>query len=184
MTEIMKIKLQNIDLELFKTSFSNFKRFVKSDFEFDFVNLELSTSSVDFDKWHLITLASFYGGDLFRKNKELVIKTFQEVNIYFKIDYNLPKISFETKWNDKIEFNPAYLNSADFYLTDKLTNILSENSKIILKEKIPNFEFGQNFYFAKNKYAYIIINKTLIFILTENNNAKITHLFEIDWNEI
>ncbi len=29
------------------------------------------------------------------------------------IDYNLAKITFTTTWDDKIEFNPANLNSAE-----------------------------------------------------------------------
>jgi hypothetical protein len=179
-----QIKLSNIDIELFKKSFSNFKIFVTSDFEFDFESQELSTNSSDFDKWHLVTLASFYGGDLFRKNNELVINASQAVNITFAIDYNLPKISFNTKWNDRIELNPAYLHSADLYLTNKLDNILSEKSKLIIKEKIPNFDFGQSVFFSPKKYAYVIINKTLVFIMAEKNNAEITHIFEVSWNEI
>ena len=179
-----KIRLSNIDLELFKDSFSNFKKFVTSDFEFDFVSKELSTKSIDFDKWHLVTLATFYGGDLFRNNNELAFSDFQAVQIPFKIDYNLPKITLTTKWNDKIEFNPAYLHSADFYLTANLIKMISENSKLILKDKMPYFDFDQSVFLSKKKYAYFIKNKTLVFIETENYNAEITHLFEISWYEI
>lgn len=179
-----QIKLSNIDIELFEKSFSNFKRFVSSDFEFNFESQELSTKSLDFDKRHLVTLASFYGGDLFRKNNELVINNFQTVDITFKIDYNAPKIAFITKWNDRIELNPAYLHSADFYLVHKLDNILSEKSKLIITEKVPNFDFRQSIFLSPKKYAYVITDKTLVFILTEGDNAGITHLFEISWNEV
>jgi hypothetical protein len=177
------IRLTNIDIEIFKNSFSNFKKFVSSDFEFNFDNFELSTSLDGFDKWHLVTLATFYGGDLFRKKNEIVIEEFQSVNISFKIDYNLPKVKFKSKWGDIIEFNPAYLHSADFFLTDKLSKILSEHSKLILKENEPDFNFGQSIFLSSKKYAYFITNKTLVLVLTERDNAQITHLFQIRWNE-
>lgn len=178
------IKLTNIDIEIFKNAFSNFKKFVSSDFEFNFENCELSTNLDDFDKWHLVTLATFYGGDLFRNKNEIVIEGFQSVDISFKIDYNLPKVKFISKWDDNIELNRAYLHSADFFLTDKLIKILSENSKRILKENAPDFDFGQSVFLNSKKYAYFITNKTLVLIQTERDNAKITHLFKIRWNEI
>jgi len=178
------IKLTNIDIEIFKDSFSNFKKFVSSDFEFNFDNYELSTSLDDFDKWHLATLATFYGGDIFRKKNEIVIDGFQSVNINFKIDYNLPKVKFKSKWDDIIELNPAYLHSADFFLTDKFIKMLSANSKLVLKENAPDFNFGQSVFLNSKKYAYFITNKTLVLIITEGENAKITHLLKIRWNEI
>lgn len=178
------IKLTNIDIEIFKNSFSNFKKFVSSDVEFDFDNFELSTSLDDFDKWRLVTLATFYGGDLFRKKNQIVIKGLQTLNINFKINYNLPKVRFESKWGDILELKPAHLHSADFFLTDKLIKMLSENSKLILKENVPDFDFGQAVFLNRKKYAYFITNKTLVLIETEKDNAKITHLFEIRWNEI
>lgn len=178
------IKLTNIDIEIFKEAFSNFKKFVLSDFEFDFDNFELSTKLDVFNKWHLVTLASFYGGNLFRKKNEIVISGYQSVDISFKIDYNLPKVKFKSKWDDIIELNPAYLHSADFFLTDKLIKMLSENSKLIIKDIAPNFDFRQSVFLNSMKYAYIITNKTLVLILTERDNAKITHLFEIRWDEI
>ena len=178
------IKLTNIDIKIFKDAFSKFKKNVSSDFEFDFDNFELSTSLDDFDKWHLVTLATFYGGDLFRKKNEIVIEEFQPVNISFKIDYNLPKVIFKSKWDDIIELNPAYLHSADFFLIDKLIKMLSQNSKLILKENAPDFDFAQSVFLNNKKYAYFISDKTLVLILTERDNAKITHLFQIRWNEI
>jgi hypothetical protein len=178
------IKLTNIDIDIFKNAFSNFKKFVSSDFEFDFDSFELSTSLEDFNKWHLVTLATFYGRDIFRKKNEIVIDGFQSVNISFKIDYDLPKVKFKSKWDDIIELSPAYLHSADFFLTDKLIKMLSENSKLILKKNAPDFDFGQSVFLNSKKYAYFITNKTLVLILTERDNAKITHLFEIRWNEI
>ena len=178
------IKLTNIDIEIFKDAFSNFKKFVSSDFEFDFDNFELSTSLDGFDKWHLVTLATFYGGDIFRKKNKIVIDGFQSVDISFKIEYNLPKVKFKSKWGDNIELNPAYLNSADFFLTDKLIKMLSENSKLILKENVPDFDFGQSVFLSSKKYAYFITNKNLVLLFTGRDNAKITHLFEIRWDEI
>lgn len=178
------IKLTNIDIEIFKDAFSNFKKFVSSDFEFNFENCELSTSSDDFDKWHLVTLATFYGGDLFRKKNEIVIEGFQLVNISFKIDYNLPKVKFKSKWGDIIELTSAYLHSAEFFLTDRLIKMISENSKLILKENIPDFDFEQSVFLDSKKYAYFMTNKTLVLIQTKGDNAKITHLFKIRWNEI
>ncbi|MBV7441703.1 hypothetical protein KRX57_09745 [Weeksellaceae bacterium TAE3-ERU29] len=176
------IKLTNIDIKIFKDAFSNFKRFVSSDFEFNFENCELSTSLDDFDKWHLVTLATFYGRDLFRKKNEIVIEGFQFVNISFKVDYNLPKVKFKSKWGDIVELNPAYLYSAELFLTDRLIKMLSENSKLILKENISDFE--QSVFLDSKKYAYFMTNKTLVLIQTEGDNAKITHLFKIRWNEI
>ena len=178
------IKLTNIDIEIFKNVFSNFKKFVSSDFEFDFDKSELSTSLDDFNKSHFLTLATFYGGYIFRKKNKIVIDGFQSVNISFKIDFNLPKVKIKSKWDDIIELNPAHLNSAEFFLTDKLIKMLSENSKLILKENIPDFDFGQSVTLNIKKYAYFISNKTLVLILTESDNAKITHLFEIRWYEI
>ena len=178
------IKLTNIDIEIFKNAFSNFEKFVSSGFEFNFDSLELSTSLDDFDKWHLVTLAQFYGGDIFRKKNELEIIGFQLVNIEFKIDYNLPKIIFKSEWNDNIELNPAYLNSADFFLTNKLIKILSNNSKQFLKDNVPDFDLGQSVFLNSNKYAYFITHNTLVLIRTEGYSAKITHLFKTKWNEI
>jgi hypothetical protein len=178
------IKLSNIDVEIFRDSFFNFQKFVTSNFEFDFDNLELSTSSDDFNKWHLVTLATFYGSDLFRKNNEIIIDEFQLTNINFKIDYNLPKLRFKSNWNDNIEFDPAYLHSADLFLTSKFVKLLSINSAQILKENAPNFNLEQSFFMDSEKYAYFMTDKTLILIKTKGNNATVTHLFKIRWNEI
>lgn len=179
-----RIKLSNIDIELFRNSFTNFKRCVMSDFEFDYDNLELLTNSKDFDKWHLVTLASFYGGDLFGKNHEIIINDFQLTDLTFKIDFNVPKIKLITQWNDKIEINPAVLHSADFFLTNKLENKLSKKSKLFIKEKMPLLDFNQSVFQSPHQYAYFISDNTLVFILTERENAKITHLFKVAWNEI
>ena len=177
------IKLTNINIEIFKESFLNFKKFVSSDIEFNFGTYELSTKLDDFDKWHLVTLAQIYGGDIFRKQNELEIVNTESVNIHFEIDYNLPSVKYTSEWNDEIEFYPAYLNSADFYLIDKLNRILSNPSKQIIKDQIHDFDFGQSV-FLVNKYAYFISNKTLVFIKTNGNKARITNLFELNWNEI
>jgi hypothetical protein len=178
------IRLTNIDSEIFKNAFLNFKKFVSSDFEFNFDNFELSTRLDDFDKWHLVTLAQFYGGDLFRKKTEIEFIRLQSVDIPFTIEYDLPKITFKTAWNDNIEFNPAYLNSADFFLTDNLVKILSNNSKQLLLDNEIDLNLGQSVCLSSIKYAYFIVDKTLVLILTERYNAKVTHLFNIKWNEI
>lgn len=178
------IKLTHIDIGLFKDAFLTFKKFVSSDFEFNVENSELSTSLDDFDKGHLVTLASFYGSDLFWKKNEIIIEEFQSVNINFKIDYNSPKVKLKSNWNDIIELNPAYLDLADYYLTDKLINVISENSKLTLMENLPDFDFEQSVLLNSKKYAYFIANKTLVLIQTKGDHAKITHLFKVRWNEI
>lgn len=73
------IKLTNIELEVQKQ--------------------ELSTYSDEFNKWHLVTLASFYGGDLFKRTNELEIVDVELIALKFKIDYNLPKVEIRSKWS-------------------------------------------------------------------------------------
>lgn len=179
-----QIKLSNIDTEIFRDSFKNFKRFTTSDIEFDCETLELRTNSTDFDKWHLITLASFYGGDLFRSNNEIVISEFQPSNIKFVIDYNQPNVRFTTNWKDNIEFNPAILNSADYFLTEKLYKSLSDESKLFIKEKMPFSVFEKSSLLSTKQFGYFIFCNTLVFVLTEREKAEITHLFKVNWNEI
>ena len=184
-----KINLQNIDIDLFEKTFERFKKFVVSDFEFNFTNFELSTKSEDFDKWHLVTLGSFYGGNLFRKNNKLEIHKIQECKIPFKISYTSPKINLTTEWNNIIEITPGFLNSAEPFLTEKLENQISEKSKMILKNALPFFNFNQSPFFSEInnnnlKYAYFIIKENLIFIKVETENAEITTIFKISWNEI
>lgn len=179
-----QMKLSNINLEIFEKSFLNFKKLVSSDFEFDPDNQILKTNSEDFEKWHLVSLASSYGSDLFVRESKLLIIGYQSTNISFEIDYNQQAINFSTNWKQVIEFNPAHLCSADLFLTNKLGEILDEKSKITIKEKMPDFEFNQSIFQASKKYAYFIMDNTLVFVMTEKDKAEINHIFEICWNEV
>jgi hypothetical protein len=178
------IQLKNIELEVFESAFSNFKKFVSSDFEFDYQKQELSTYLDEFNKWHLVTLASFYGGDLFKRTNELEIVDVEQIEFKFKIDYNLPKVEIRSKWGDVIEFNPGHLHSADYFLTDNLNKMLSETAKYILQQNVPGIETIQSVFLSNKKYAYFISKDTLVIILAENNDAVVTKLFKIRWNEI
>lgn len=179
-----EIQLQNIDIELFEISFSRFKKCVTSDLEFDFDARVLKTKSIEFDKGHLVALGSFYGGDQFIKRMELVINQVQKICISFEIGYNLKAIDIWTDWGDDVEFNPANLYSAELYWTDKLGKVLSVKSKQILKGVLPDFDFNQSAFKNNKRYAYFVLHRTLVLILVDGDNAEISHLFNVGWNEI
>ncbi len=185
-----KIELSNINQPEFIKAFDSFKRFVNSDIEYNKTLNEIYTTSKEFDKWHLMTLASFYGGNLFRATNQLKLIQHQLCDIVFEKSYDSPIVKLKTDWNEEIEIRPILMFDADSFITEKLVNAMSINSKTQLIEKMPNFNTEQSVYriteeaLKFDNYAYIIIKNTLIFIKDEKEKATITNLWKIEWNEI
>jgi hypothetical protein len=180
-----KLKLSHINQSFFEQSFQRFKKNLQSDFEYSVENQELTTNSFDFDKWHLVTLAISYGSNVFINSSEIRIDEHQICGIKFNKKYDTPIVNLTTNWNEKVEVNPALLFFADAFLTQKLTNLLSDQSKNFLKQKMPSFNFEQTVYGLNAKrFAYLIVSNTLVFIQDNENTGEITDLFKISWYEI
>jgi len=185
-----KIKLPNINQSEFIKAFESFKKFVNSDIEYNNYLNEIHTASKEFDKWQLMTLASFYGGNLFRATNELRLIEHQLCDVVFEKAYHSQSVELKTEWNDEIEIKPILMFDADSFLTKKLVNSISNNSKKQLIEKMPTLNTEQSVYRVTKEamkfehFAYIIIKSTLIFIRDEKEKATITNLWKIEWNEI
>ena len=185
-----KIKLSNINQSEFDKAFESFKKFVNSDIAYNNELNEIFTNAKEFDKWHLMTLASFYGGNLFRATNELELIQHQLCDIAFEKTYDSPSVKLKTDWNDEIEIKPSIMFDADSFLTKKLVDAMSNDSKTKLLKKMPTFNIEQSVYRVTKEalefehFAYIKIEDTLVFIRDEKEKATITNLWKVEWNEV
>ena len=89
-----------------------------------------------------------------------------------------------TGWNKRIVFNPSVLLSGDSGMIWKFINMLSLNDKERLKNEIEDIDFEQSVSFRNDKYAYQIIDDTLILIKRQSEFWTIVSIYKTEWYDI
>ncbi|UZR96793.1 hypothetical protein [Chondrinema litorale] len=181
------LNLKNIRKEEFESAFNSAKKFVSSDFVFDNETQALTTPSEEFDKWHLVTLGTSYGANVFRSKMRLRILQYQDCNIRFEKRYGASKVQITTDWRDEIEIPIHVLFSADSYMLNKFYNYLNDKSKEFLHKKMPKLDAKQSVYLNGTdyyKYAFNIFKSTLVLINVNGESALISDLWKVEWYEI
>lgn len=182
------LNLENIKAKEFDDAFNGFKKFVSSDFIFDSENQCLTTNSEEFDKWHLVTLGTSYGANLFRNKMKLRLLQHQDCNLEIEKSYDTPNVKMKTDWGDQIEIPTHILFSADSYMLNKFYNFLNDESKELLHRKMPKLTPKQSVYSGDSddyfRYAFNIFENTLVLIKENQESALIGDLWKVEWYEI
>lgn len=181
------LNLKNIKKKEFESAFNSFKKFVSSDFVLDNDTQSITTPSEEFDKWHLVTLGKSYGANLFRSKMRLRLLQHQDCNIELKKSYAVSNVKMATDWADEIEIPIHILFNADSYILNKFYDFLNNESKEILHRKMPRLTVDQSIYLNNVdyfRYAFNIFKNTLVLIKENQDSARITDLWKIEWYEI
>lgn len=131
----MNFRIKIVDKDVFKEAVDNFQRFLNSDIK---IRIEEGDAIFDFDeseqsRWHLFTLASFYGSQLFNKRKRLRLLERQTCNVVVPKPITNQPIEIRTDWNQKILFNPVFLLTAESSMIRRFIDMLSEYDRSFKK---------------------------------------------------
>lgn len=183
----MNFRIKIVDKDVFKEAVDNFQRFLNSDIK---IRIEEGDAIFDFDeseqsRWHLFTLASFYGSQLFNKRKRLRLLERQTCNVVVPKPITNQPIEIRTDWNQKILFNPVFLLTAESSMIRRFIDMLSEYDQIKLKNANSDIDFAQPVSFKTEiKYAYQILGNTLILIKEQGELSTIVSLWKVEWYEV
>lgn len=183
----MDFKTEISEPESFDNAYKQFKGFVKSKIVVESNGGQASIKAEESkqNKWHLFTLASFYGSRVFEKNNKLRLLKNQSCNIIVPNPINNTPIKIITEWEKTVEFNPVFLSLAESSMINKFATYLSNEDKTKLKEEIHEFVFDKKVSFINGiKFSYQIIDEVLILIKSENGTTKIVSLWKTEWYEI
>ena len=184
----MKFELKISDKGIFEKAYANLNSFVQSKVKAEFKSddsVEISSDESDNYKWHLVTLGSLYGGEVFKNNHELSLIEHSSVDIEIPQPFSSNEIKLISNRGEKLIFNPYYLNLSEAYMVNKLESVLNNMDKLKIQNLVTSFNFQQKISFELPiKHAYQIIDQTLIIIKKEAGIFTITNLWKTKWNEI
>jgi hypothetical protein len=181
----MDLKVRITDPEAFKEAWLQFKRHVERDIHAEMVDdyVVLKGAPSEGNKQYLFELASLYGGQRFYQNYRLRLLENQPCSIRIE-SFEKEKVPIEinTRWNQRIEFYPGFLRFANSVIIRRFIDMMSVEDQEKLKNEVSDIDFDQPVSFVTDiKYAYGIIDNTLILIREQNRTFTITNLWRTEW---